>query len=282
MSIKKPAPGLPENGKRKAGFGAVCAVLGAMAVQASFNGTSAATLSGTFGFAPKEIGTDVPVATFVGSTLANGLSVTFAASTPTSPFNLPYVQNEINTYVSGATFNSKANDFDAVAYPSSFALALGGIVTLNPSDLTLTVMNLNDPTNIGFVPDPHPNFLIFAAPGLPTAFGTPGGTSPVNRFVYDLLLVKWSSNNAVTPNNLDFNSLGLLHDTYGVFQDWAAELNFGINVACTLSANCTGSNLAWTFATNGTGGHELVPEPMTLSLLGVAFAGLVAVRRRRG
>ena len=256
-------------GRVKAGLGAVFALAGLMTVQASVNSASAAlTLNGEFFFAPFESKTNVPLVTFVGPDLEHATSVTFA--TPQGGManpdkTHPFVQLIVNGIP--ATYNGKPNDFDStILSPPAYAMETGSIVSISP--LILTPAGLNGPSFFS----PLPNFLTFAASSYL-------GTGNDNRFIYDASFIRWTSNSL---NHLDFDSSGFVHDSLGFFDDNAAEVHLALVSGCELApTSCKFANAAGTFESAGTGGNQLIPEPISLSLLGVGLTGLAIARRRR-
>ena len=255
-------------GRVKAGLGAVFALAGLMTVQASVNSASALTLNGEFFFAPFESKTNVPLVTFVGPDLEHATSVTFATpqggiATPTKA--KPFVQLIVNGIP--ATYNGKLNDFDStIPSPPAYAMDTGSIVSIFP--LTLTPMNLNG----GFFLSSLPGFLTFAGNSY---LGNGNG----DRFTYDVTSISWTSNSL---NHLDIDFRGFVSDSVGFFDDHPAEVHLALVSGCELApSSCKFANAAGTFESDGTGGNELIPEPISLSLLGVGLTGLAIARRRR-
>ena len=257
-------------GRVKAGLGAVFALAGLMAVQASVNSASAlpVTLNGEFFFAPFESKTTVPLVTFAGPNLQNATSVTFATpqggtAIPTKA--KPFVQLIVNGIP--ATYNGKLNDFDStILAPPAYAMETGSIVSIAP--LTLIPKFLNTT----FHPFLFMDFLTFANDSV---LGNGNG----NRFSYDVTEISWTSNSL---NHLDFDSHGFVIDNDGFFDDHPAEVHLALVSGCDLALiTCKFANAAGTFESDGTGGNQLIPEPISLSLLGVGLTGLAIARRRR-
>ena len=129
---------------------------------------SADPLNGTFGYVP------------IGSTTFTPPGNIGTATSVTIPST--EIVNTIPT-----TFLGKPNDF--FSGPASFAL--GNSVTVNP--LTLSPMFVNDGL---FHPEVLSGYLTFAS-----------GTTPADRFVFDMSSIRWASSG---PQELDFAALGTI------------------------------------------------------------------------
>jgi hypothetical protein len=129
---------------------------------------SAEMINATFGYVPIGSTTFIPP-----GNVGTATSVTVPATE---------IVNTIPT-----TFLGKPNDF--FSGPASFAL--GNSVTVNP--LTLSPMFVNDGL---FHPEVLSGYLTFAS-----------GTTPANRFVFDMSSIRWASSG---PQELDFAALGTI------------------------------------------------------------------------
>lgn len=98
--------------------------------------------------------------------------------------------------------------------------------------------------------EPISNFLVIGGPG-PALFGSPG-TSPINRFDFNLQTLE-------EPTSGSFVGFGTLVDSTGAYTDTSAE--FQLNFS-------GGSNYSFEIMT--------VPEPGALSMAMAGFAGLGA------
>ena len=133
-------------------------------------------------------------------------------------------------------------------------------MTVNP--LTLSPMFVNDGL---FHPEVLPAYLTFAS-----------GSTPANRFVFDMSSIRWASSG---PQELDFAALGTLHDTAGVFMDQAAD----ISGSFTQTSQGGSVNASFMFDSPATITPTAVPEPTSLTLLGIGVTSLIGygIRRKR-
>ncbi len=227
----------------KAKLGAVCAVIGIMAASSAMTEASAYTVSGYFTFVA--VGQGV---TYSGGTnLSTATSVTF----PTTEY--------VNFIPSTNLVDGVANDF-----ASGLSWSFSNFATVTLSTGTLSTVG-------GFVN--IPSFLTFAANSF---LGT--GTTPADRFTYDMVLTNWTSSAA---NELTLTSQGFVYDAVGAFYPTPAELSISLTSNCGLKP-CNAAAGTWVFSAEGTGGNSLIPEPVSMSLLGAGLAGLAVARRRRG
>ena len=198
---------------------------------------SAEMINATFGYVPIGSTTFIPP-----GNVGTATSVTVPATE---------IVNTIPT-----TFLGKPNDF--FSGPASFAV--GNSVTVNP--LTLSPMFVNDGL---FHPEVLSGYLTFAS-----------GTTPADRFVFDMSSIRWASSG---PQELDFAALGTLHDTAGVFMDQAAD----ISGSFTQTSQGGSVNASFMFDSPATITPTAVPEPTSLTLLGIGVTSLIGygIRRKR-
>ena len=211
---------------------------------AGSNRASSATLNAYFEFGSFGSG----ISYSGGTNLATATSVTFP--TPEYAFNIP-----ANNPVDG-----DPNDFAATGHGWSFKP--GSTVTLSPATLSTS--------------DSFPNitsFLTFANAGALSGIGT----TPVDRFTFDLSAAIWSSSES---DELTLHAFGVVNDSSGDFLSNLAELSIAMTSNC-LGIGCHSAAGTWVFSTEGTGGGILVPEPVSLSLLGLGIGALAVARRRR-
>ena len=198
---------------------------------------SAEMINGTFGYVPIGTTTFTPP-----GNVGTAISVTIPSAE---------IVNTIPT-----TFLDKPNDF--FSGPASFAV--GNSVTVNP--LTLSPMFVNDGL---FHPEVLSGYLTFAS-----------GTTPADRFVFDMSSIRWASSG---PQELDFAALGTLHETAGVFMDQAAD----ISGSFTQTTQGGSVNASFMFESPATIDPTAVPEPTSLTLLGIGVTSLIGygIRRKR-
>lgn len=196
-------------------------------------GAAVVDLNGTFGFTP------VGEITYTGPSLAQAGSIV-----------LPSLEL-VNTVP--ANYGGRVNDF--AAGPSS--IALGSSINLNNGNGTLTLPSVQGVfTSVNF-----PDFLRISS-----------GTTPANRYDFDLLELMTTSNGFST---LNVSGLGVLHDSLGIFADTPGI----ISIAFTQTGLGGAVNASFSVA-------SAVPEPGTfaagLCALGsVVFYGLARNRRSR-
>lgn len=152
----------------------------------------------------------------------------------------------INTLPS--TFLGNPNDFASL-------LALAQSVTVAP--LTLNTQSING----GFNSESHTAYLTFSS-----------GTTPAGRFTFDMSSIKWASSG---DNELDFAALGTFHDSQGTYGDQSAD----ISASFTRTTQGGTINASFTFETPATVSD--VPEPASLTLLGIGAACLLGYGIRR-
>jgi hypothetical protein len=103
------------------------------------------------------------------------------------------------------------------------------------------------------------NYLIFSS-SLPF---TNDGTTPVNRFDFDLQTITEDSFNSGTGAAL-FSGTGTIVDTTGAFQNTPGQLTVSFSAPDTYSLTL-----------------QAVPEPATVGLAATALLGMWITRRRK-
>jgi hypothetical protein len=137
-------------------------------------------------------------------------------------------------------------------------LTLGAIVSgLTAS--TSTVSGLSTTPTAESIPD----YFVFASPSVfPPPFDGPG-TTPSNRFDFDLTSLTETAYNAAVGVS-SFSGAGTITDSAGVYDPTPATFTIGFS---------SPSNYSFTFNT-------VVPEPTTLGLAAISLGALMMRRRR--
>ena len=231
------------------------AVAGIMAGQAVANQASA-SLNGAFSF-DGSLGT-----AYVGTSLKTATDVILSAT-----------QNLVFSVPPTVATNGLVNNFYSPPANTYSVLPLSYV------DLATG----NSGNSMPVVPDSgfplYSNFLTFS-------FTSPNaaGTTPNGRFTYSISDIVWEP--GLFLNTLNFESSGFINDSApGGVTGQLATLSGSFHTTCPLipvvGQPCNAATVHFDFETLGDGHYQSVPEPVSMSLLGIGIAGLAAVRRRR-
>jgi hypothetical protein len=140
--------------------------------------------------------------------------------------------------------------------------ATGDFLTLGAQDSDLTSSTATV-TGLSATPTSEsiPDYFIFASPD---SFFGGSGTTPVNRFDFELTSLTETAYTGAPAYVSSFSGAGIITDTGGVYDPTPATFTIGFSSA---------SNYSFTFGT-------VVPEPASFSLVSVGAALLM--KRRRG
>ena len=120
----------------------------------------------------------------------------------------------------------------------------------------------------------YSNFLTFSFTS------SVAGTVPNGRFTYDISDIVWEAGTKL--NTLNFFSTGFIGDSgFPGFSGQQATLSGSFSTHCVANTSCNTITSHFEFETLGDGHYQNIPEPVSMSLLGIGIAGLVAARRRR-
>lgn len=171
----------------------------------------------------------------------------------TGSFSVSMWGSGSTSYFNNSTLSLNAQNLITGTPQGTFAL-VPALSDLTANTITLTGLSAS-PTveNIA-------NYLVFSTPD--SMFAT-SGTTPNNRFAFNLATVTDSGGGVFIGTGTFVDSMSVYNDTPGLF-----TLSFSGN------PNTVGANYSFTMAA------QSVPEPATLALFGCASLLLSAIRRR--
>ena len=231
------------------------AVAGVLAGQAVTNQASA-SLNGTFSF-DGTLGT-----AYVGTSLSSATDVILSA-TQNLVFSVPPI----------VPTNGIVNNFYSPPLTTYSILPLSWVdlATGLPGNSMPVVDDSDFPL--------YDSFLTFS-------FTSPNaaGTTPNGRFTYSISDIVWERGSIL--NTLNFESSGFIIDSApGGTTGQLATLSGSFHSTCpkvpVFGKPCNAATVHFDFETLGDGTYQNVPEPVSMSLLGIGIVGLMVARRHR-
>jgi hypothetical protein len=167
--------------------------------------------------------------------------------TASSDFNGASATSSSITLVTSNTIDFDSGGF-AASVPTNSLLMVRGDLTISGLSTTPLSDSIND-------------FFVFSYP----APGVGIGTTPFNRFDFDLSSITETSYTGGANNTATFSGTGTIVDTTGAFQDTSAEFTVDFEHPSQYLITL-----------------EAVPEPATISLVTTGLLAAFALRRRKG